>query len=391
MKEQRFEELFKKYLDKSLTDVEETEFFQLLLDPLLESKRVQLFDHLYDSLPENRDIPEQSADLIFEQIIKKQAPVHRLPVNPGWSFWRRLAVAAAVILVMGVSGYFFLFQRQRSPEIAQVVLENDVTAPETSRAMITLSDGQKIFLDSALNGSLSMQGDVELVKLADGKILYEANGVSAGRVQYHTLSNPRGSKIIDMTLMDGSRVWLNAGSSITYPVPFDDRERRIAIDGEAYFEVARNATKPFMVHKGNTVVMVLGTHFNVNAYDDEADIRITLLEGAVQVISQQQKAMIKPGGQAIVRTDGVEVTDRVDLEQVMSWKDGYFSMKGTDLASLMRQIARWYDVQVVYKDHVPKASFGGSINREVNLSDVLNALEQYGIRSKLDQGKIIIY
>jgi len=144
------------------------------------------------------------------------------------------------------------------------------------------------------------------------------------------------------------------------------------------------------VSKENTDIKVLGTRFNVNAYDDEADMRITLLQGAIRVTNNQQAATVKPGEQAIVKSGGIDMADAVNLEQVMSWKEGYFRMKGTDLASLMRQIARWYDVQVVYKNKVPEGRFGGLINREVNLLDVLNALEQYGIYSRFENGKIIV-
>lgn len=392
MKAQRFEELFRRYLHESLTDTEETELFRLWLDPLLESRRTQALNDLYDGLPENKDIPADDADYIFKQIVKQQAPVHHLPAKAERGVWRRLAIAAAVLLVIGFSGYFFLFNNKQQPpqERVRTSLPNDIMAPETNRAMIMLSNGQQIYLDSAVNGSLTMQGGVKLVKLADGKIAYEATGASSGELSYNTLLNPRGSMIIDITLADGSRVWLNAGSSVTYPVAFTGKERKVAIEGEAYFEVAHDALKPFIVSKGKTVVKVLGTRFNVNAYNDEADIRITLLQGAVQVTNNQHAAAVKPGEQAIVKADKIDVAEGVNLEQVMSWKEGYFRMKGTDLASLMRQIARWYDVQVVYKNKVPEARFGGLINRGVNLSDVLKALEQYGIYSRFDNGKIIV-
>ncbi|MFT3949574.1 MAG: FecR domain-containing protein [Agriterribacter sp.] len=391
MKEQRLEELFRQYLQKSLTDAEETELFQLWLDPLLENRRSQILNDFYDQLPENIDMPDEKADLIFDQVVKKQAPVYHLPPGARPTIRRRVAVAAAVLLI-GLSSYFLFFnKRQQQPqEMVQVALPVDIKAPEANRAMITLANGQKIYLDSVASGSLTMQGSVKVVKLADGKIAYEATGASPGQLSYNILSNPRGSKIIDITLADGSRVWLNAGSSVTYPVAFTGSERRVSIEGEAYFEVAHDALKPFIVSKEKTAVKVLGTRFNVNAYDDEADIRITLLQGAVEVSNNQQVAAVKPGEQAIVNTGKITMADAVNLEQVMSWKEGYFRMKGTDLASLMRQVARWYDVEVAYKNEVPQARFGGLINRDVNLSDVLKALEQYGIYSRFENGKIIV-
>ncbi|MBN8858528.1 MAG: FecR domain-containing protein [Sphingobacteriales bacterium] len=391
MKEQRLEELFRKHLYEGLTDAEETELFQLWLDPLLESRKAQMLNDFYDELPGDKDMPESDADAIFQRIVQKQAAEHRLPAKRGWTVWRRLAVAASVLLVIGLGGYFFLYNKGRQPrEIVKSVLPADIGAPGINRAMITLANGQKIYLDSAANGSLTIQGAVKLLKLEDGKIAYKATGAPQEAAGYNTLFNPRGSRVIDMTLADGSHVWLNAGSSVTYPVAFTGNERRVSVEGEAYFEVAHDASKPFMVSKGKTTVRVLGTRFNVNAYDDEADIRITLLQGAVQVTNYQFTAAIKPGEQAIVKAGNIDVKGSVDLEQVMSWKEGYFRMKGTDLASLMRQVARWYDVQVEYENGVPAASFGGLINRDVSLPDMLKALEQYGIYSRIDNGKVIV-
>jgi ferric-dicitrate binding protein FerR (iron transport regulator) len=391
MKEQRLEALFRRYLQKRLTDAEETELFQLWLDPFLESRRAELLNDLYDGLPEDKDMSATEADRVFHEIVKKERLMHSLTVKKGGIIWSRVAVAASILLVIGLGAYFFVFNKGKQPqETVQALPPNDIGAPKTNRAMITLANGQTIYLDSAANGSLTLQGTVKLVKLEDGKIAYESTGASSGEVSYNTLFNPRGSRVIDMMLADGSRVWLNAGSSVTYPVAFVGNERKVSVEGEAYFEVAHDASKPFIVSKGETAVRVLGTRFNVNAYDDEADIRITLLQGSVQVTDRQHAAAIKPGEQAIVKADKINVAGNVDLEQVMSWKEGYFRMKGTDLASLMRQVARWYDVQVVYKSSVPEARFGGLINREVNVSDVLKALEQYGIYSGFENGKIII-
>ncbi|MBL7734991.1 MAG: FecR domain-containing protein [Chitinophagaceae bacterium] len=392
MKERRLEALFLRYVRDGLSDAEETELLQLWLDPDLASRRAQILNGFYDQLPENRDMSAKEADLVFERIVQKQPRLDRLPAKTGWAVWRRAAVAASLLLALGVGGYFFLFNKEsrRSKEITQTSLQGDIIAPERNRAAITLANGQTIYLDSASNGSLTMQGNVKLVKLDEGKIAYEAGGDSSGELSYNTLSNPRGSRVIDVTLADGTRVWLNAGSSINYPVAFTGSERKILVEGEAYFEVAHDIRKPFIVSKGETIIKVLGTHFNVNAYDDETDTRITLLQGAVQVANRQYAAVIKPGEQAIVKAGKIDVAAGADLEQVMSWKEGYFRMKGTDLGSLMRQVARWYDVQVEYENGIPAARFGGLINREVSLPDMLKALEQYGIYSRFDKGKIIV-
>ena len=184
--------------------------------------------------------------------------------------------AASIILLLSTGTYFLVFNKsEKSTEIVKKVLPNDVKAPETNRASITLANGQKVYLDSAVNGTLAMQGNVKLIKLANGQIAYQTtSGETIIEIKHNTLENPRGSKVIDMTLTDGSKVWLNAGSSLTYPVAFAGKERKVSITGEAYFEVAHNTAMPFKVSKDEMEVTVLGTHFNVNTYEDDTMARL---------------------------------------------------------------------------------------------------------------------
>ena len=307
-------------------------------------------------------------------------------------FWRRAGwwVAASVILLLG-AGYFLFFNKTvKQTEIVKAPVTNDVKPPEINRAMITLANGQSVYLDSARNGSLAMQGNVKIEKLADGQIAYSG---SAKEVAYNTLINPRGSNMIDMTLADGSRVWLNAGSSVTYPVAFVGKERKVSVTGEAYFEVAHNREMPFKVSKGETAITVMGTHFNVNAYDDESAIKVTLLEGSVAVSRQASVVKIKPGEQAILRQaqGDIDVAQHVDVEQVMAWKNGYFSFEDSDIKAVMRQLARWYDVEVIYQGGVSNDTYGGRINRNSKASEVLTILERNGVHFKIQGKKIIVY
>jgi ferric-dicitrate binding protein FerR (iron transport regulator) len=196
-----------------------------------------------------------------------------------------------------------------------------------------------------------------------------------------------------MTLSDGSRVWLNAGSSITYPVAFVGNERKVQINGEGYFEVAHNADKPFVVSKGDVSVTVLGTHFNVNAYDDESDVRVTLLEGSVEVkskVGSGKSKVIKPGEQAKVISNGqLTISKDVDLDEVMAWKNQQFIFERLDLASIMRQLSRWYDIEVNYEGKMPSNKFSGIISRTRNISAVLEMLKGTGdLQFKVD-GKIV--
>ncbi|MBX2922873.1 MAG: FecR domain-containing protein [Chitinophagaceae bacterium] len=307
-------------------------------------------------------------------------------------------VAASIILMVGAGCYFFsLNKAKEQTEIVSVPVPQDIAPPAANRAMITLANGHKVFLDSMANGSIAVQGNIKIVKDADGKLSYQASAKGEGQEEiYNTLYNPRGSKVIDIALADGSHVWLNAGSSLTYPVAFVGKERKVSITGEAYFEVTRNAARPFIVDRGKMSVRVLGTHFNVNAYDDETDIRVTLLEGSVKVSGTRNTAssIIKPGEQAVFsQAKGgaqIRVSDDVDVDEVMAWKNGKFQFgEKTDIQTIMRQISRWYDVEVEYKGNVT-GLIGGSISRSANVSSVLEMLEKTGeVKFKIEGKKII--
>ncbi len=257
--------------------------------------------------------------------------------------------------------------------------------------MITLSNGQSIYLDSVANGNLLQQNGVEIVKLADGKIAYTGTTTD---VVYNTLTNPRGSKVIDMALADGSHVWLNAGSSVSFPLAFVGKERRVSITGEAYFEVAKNAAAPFIVDvAGKCSIEVLGTHFNVNAYSDEASVNTTLLEGSVKVTAQatRESKMITPGQQIQLHgNEQLVLNANPRIDQVMAWKNGYLNFENADLPMVMRKIARWYDVEVVYEGDVPRRQFGGEIQSDLSLSQTVNILEKNNVHFRIEGKKLFV-
>jgi transmembrane sensor len=310
--------------------------------------------------------------------------------------WKKLAIAASIIGIIGIATYF-IFHNEKTivhGPSSVVVTSTDVPAPATNRARIKLADGTIVYLDSAANGELVNTNGVQVVKTDDGKIIYNDSRLPTAdsRLVFNTLSNPRGSKVIDMTLADGSRVWLNVGSSVTYPVAFVGKERKVSITGEAYFEISHDKTKPFFVTKGDMQVQVLGTHFNVNAYDDEAEIKVTLLEGSVRVSTDdgRQSTVIKPSQQARVSMNGgLSIMDNVDLDAVMAWKNDLFLMDNTELATLLRQIGRWYDVEIRYTS-LPDRKFGGGISRNLPLSKVLEMLAANGIHTKLENNVLTI-
>jgi hypothetical protein len=252
---------------------------------------------------------------------------------------------------------------------------NDIAPPNTVNAVLTLSNGQKIILDDTGNGIVAMQGAVNVIKTADGQIAYKG---ASNNIEYNTLNNPRGSKVIRLALADGSRVWLNAASSLKYPTAFFGNERKVHVTGEAYFEVTKNAAMPFKVEAKGMEVEVLGTHFNISSYDDELSSRTTLLEGSVKINQGNTTNFLRPGQQAKLNKDGeIKIINDADVDEAVAWKENKFQFAWADIHDVMRQIARWYDVSVDYKGSV-SSHFGGTIPREVNLSQALKMLELTG-------------
>ena len=306
--------------------------------------------------------------------------------------WRKIAVAASIAMVLGLSAYLLFIQvtRDKSSQLYSNTGSKEIDAPSKTKATITLVDGRKVSLDSVSSGILAQQGDVSLIKTADGAVSYQSPaGGEQSALQYNTITNPRGSKVVSLKLADGTMVWLNAESSLTYPVKFAKNERKVSITGEAYFEVAHNFDQPFTVNKGETNVQVLGTHFNVNAYDDEANIKVTLFQGAVKVTNGKRASLLKPGQEALIASD-IRVVDHPDLEEVMAWKNGMLQFNGADISVIMRQVSRWYDVQVVYEGSKPTGHYKGKTSRNLSATQMLKVLEFSGIKFRIEDQKIVV-
>lgn len=304
----------------------------------------------------------------------------------------KMAVAAGIAALIAIGGYFFSFKKTAGPlSITSTNTRKDI-APGTTGGILVLANGQQIQLDSAGNGLLAVQGAAK-VSSRQGKIIYNAAGGN-GEQLFNTVVTPR-SKQYQLVLADGSSVWLNAASSVRFPATFSGDVRRVEITGEVYFEVApllRNGKKvPFIVSTRGMDVQVLGTHFNVNAYPDERTIKTTLLEGSVIVTKGNAKQLLKPGEQARLDSGNKLVLYKdVDTDGEVAWKNGYFSFDRADLSSVMRQIARWYDVDIVYGGQVPDRRFGGEISRTSNVSQVLKILEESKVHFKIEERRIIV-
>lgn len=305
----------------------------------------------------------------------------------------KYAATAAIFILLAASSYFILNRNARKEIV--FVAENkqpvNEVQPGKNKAMLTLADGTKVALDSAAAGSLAQQGTTILLN-EKGKLVYDEKGGQSKGNLYNTLSTSRG-EVYALVLSDGSKVWLNSASSIRFPVAFVGNQREVEITGEAYFEVAKNAAKPFRVSINNVngkvgQIEVLGTHFNINAYNDEPDVKATLLEGAVKVKMGNAVQMLASGQQASLRQGGIALQKNVDVSQVVAWKEGFFLFDKTDLQSLMRQIARWYDVEVNFAGKVKEDSFSGKISRSLPLSKFLKVLDLNDVHVKIE-GKTI--
>ncbi|MCD2425687.1 FecR domain-containing protein [Niabella pedocola] len=302
--------------------------------------------------------------------------------------WHWIAAAAAVLTLAVLGGVFYQMQKTDwQKPVAQTVIKNDVH-PGRNGAVLTLSDGRQVLLDSAGNGFIAMQSGAE-VEYRDGQILYN-KGAAAVAVT-NTMTTDRGRKY-QLTLADGTRVWLNAASSIRFPTAFTGADRSVSITGEAYFEVTKDAAKPFHVKVNNMEVEVLGTHFNINAYGDEPVIKTTLLEGSVKVTKGAGSQLLKPGQQAqLNQNDQLKLITDVDTGYEMAWKNNEFSFKYTDLKTVMRQLARWYDLDIAYADGAPvEKRFSGTLPMDAMASQVLNVLEKSGVHFRLEGKKLTV-
>ena len=385
MKEQRLNHLFDLYLNQAANPAEEAELMQLLADPTLTEERQKLVENAYDKLPAEYTLPDIQANTIYNKITED---AQQLRIN----VWRRISVAASIIFAVAFGSYFLFLKKDHLQNTAtQRVALKDVTAPKGSKAMIQLANGNTVLLNSINSGTLASQGNIKVLKEANGEIVYSGEETE---VSYNTLVNPRGSNVVNITLQDGSKVWLNSESSIKYPTAFSGKERKVELAGEAYFEVAHNAAMPFKVNvAGKEEVEVLGTHFNINSYSDEPAVKTTLLEGSVKVSKGLSSILIKPGEQAAVsdKDNNIAVKKDVDIDEVIAWKNEKFIFQDLDLKSIMRQVEKWYDVDITYTGHIPDKQYVGVISRNVNITQILKMLETASsIKFDIEGRKVIV-
>lgn len=370
---ERYAELARKWTEGTITEEEKEEFAQWydgdLEDPVFIPPSFAASEE---------DLRRRMLANILKQK-KKKATVLRFPKT------RFLQIAAAVLLISGSAVFYQYFFAPRLPSPTaknhgKAVKKNTVVAnaiaPGGNKAVLLLADGSKIVLDSATNGLLASDPATKITKIEEGQLRLSSAG-QATSTAFNTLTTPRGGQYA-ITLADGTTVWLNSASSLRFPNAFSGKERVVELSGEAYFEVAKNPLQPFTVKVNEMEVKVLGTHFNVMAYEDEDAVQTTLLEGAVRIRQQDASALLKPGQQAAAKAGGViKISNGADIAQVMAWKNGYFDFEGATIEAIMRQLARWYPVDVVYAGKIP-AHFTGTISKNVGIEKVFQMLELTG-------------
>lgn len=370
MQEDRLNEIIRKYKAGTATE-EEKAFLECWYLQYQEQD-----DHYYDLQERLEDAEEVWGSL--------QKQIHQ---PKQFMYWPKIAAA---ILIVAFGSIYFLRKEISSVSDTQLVKQD--VPPGGNRAVLVLGDGTKISLTDAKNGEIADQCGVEVKKSADGQLIYtikdEQN--SSEKLDSNIIETPKGGQF-QIRLPDGSAIWLNASSSLKYPVSFNGaKERKVELKGEGYFEVAKDKTKPFIVTSGNQDVKVLGTHFNINAYKDEACVKTTLLEGSIQVSCEQNTELIRPGQQATLSNKHFKITS-IDTQEAVAWKKGNFEFDNADIKTVMRQLSRWYDIEVSYDGELPDLHYSGSLPRNNNISVILNMLKKTGkINFKIDKKNVTI-
>lgn len=382
------EVIAKALLEEALTPEEQLQ----LADWLTNQKNKELFDEIKDNLVNELAFHHQFDITAGKQIIEQKRQRNRV-IKFTWYRY-----AAAAVVMMAVALVWVLNHNTQSNKVTAgnnttAAVQKDI-APGETKAVLTLADGSKIYLDSAGKMKVAEQAGITISN-QNGQLVYNQNGTATNAEQYNTLTTAKGETFVTQ-LADGTRAWLNAGSSIRYPVSFTGSERIVEITGEVYFEVKHDATKPFHVKANGMDIEVLGTHFDANAYSDEESIKTTLLQGSIKISVGDKIKILKSGQQAQVSNGAnknekdIRVINDVKTDEVIAWKNGLFNFNGVDIPTALRQVARWYNIVIVYEGEIPMDKFKGEVERSLTLSEALNILERAGLQFKVDGRKLIV-
>lgn len=399
MTNSRLDFLFQRFLRREATAAEKEELMDLVADDHNEQQVNALLEdswntHDFSGSPLTSEETEQ---LLKDINAAKEQPIRIAAIKN----WYRYTVAASIIIFLTAGGYFLIHKKNEDRASKQPIAKVE---KGLNKAILTLANGKKIDLSDAKSGNLVKEAGLKIYKDKQGRLTYVAQGAAdhdaSQPVSYNTTETPRGGQW-HLILADGTNVWLNAASSIHYPTRFTGGERDVELTGEAYFEVAKNAAMPFVVKKkeSDVEVQVLGTHFNFNAYDDEGKTKVTLVEGSVKVqsaIGNRESAILKPGEQAIVSNQAngsftIDVDKEADVEEALAWKNGMFRFNNTNIAAIMKQVTRWYDVDILYEGDVMNEFFSGTIPRNTKASGLFSVLElTQTVQFTINNKKVIV-
>jgi len=382
--------LMQRWMENTITQEEKGELAGLLNEQTLLSDVESGLQEMWDAQSNQLVFSEDETASMIERILSNNRPegeidppppVYRIHVMRRWGW-----AAASIIIMLGMGGLLWTINKNDAatkrtavhPPVAEVM-------PAMGKVVLKLPDGQQIYLDS-MQGNIVKEGALT-VDSKKGSLAYRG---AAGKIEYHTLTVPRGRQY-ELELPDGTNVWLNAASSITYPIVFSGPERLVTISGEVYFEVAKDKSKPFRVAANDIMVTVTGTHFNVNAYSDEPYLATTVLEGGVKVTRNNKTVILSANEQSISDATGsISVNRNVNVDEVVAWRDRFFHFESADLPTILRELARWYDVDVAYEGVVSKERFFAIINRNSSLSAVLKALQANDVQFNINGKKLTV-
>lgn len=379
--------LIRRWMEDTITREEKDALVRLLNEQTLPADVEPGLQEIWDAQTSQPVFSEDETVSMIERILSNhplqeemdpQPAVHRI------HFMRRWGWVAASIIIIVSAGVFLWTANRKAPRTIVQAPANEVM-PAMGKVVLKLPDGQQIYLDS-MQGSIVKEGALT-VNNKKGALEYEG---AAGKLEYHTLTVPRGRQY-KLLLPDGTNVWLNAASSITYPIAFTQQERKVTVSGEAYFEVAKNRSKPFRVAANDMLITVIGTHFDVNAYTDEPYLATTVLEGGVKVSRNNRTVTLSPNEQSLSDATGsISVNRNVNVDEIMAWRTGFFHFESADLPTILRELARWYDVDVAYEGAISKERFFVIVNRNSSLSAVLKALQVSDVEFHIDGKKLTV-
>lgn len=390
-----FSRFFRSYVNGTASAEERQAFFVLVEQEAMQEELERLVEEEIQNGKLTYQLDEIEKQEILSNIYQISTSQERkTKIGSVHTIWKKLTVAASILAVLGIGTYFYTKQAEKKQQLAYL----NAMQPGKNTATLTLADGRQISLDSVANGQLAEQAGVYITKTEKGEIIYRADGKRAKGLS-NTLSTAKGQQF-RLVLPDGTNVWLNAASSIKYPTTFANLNlRQVELTGEAYFEVKKDKSHPFVVKTSGQEVEVLGTHFNINSYIEEGMVKTTLLEGLVQVTLSantkknvtKQTLLLKPDHQAVLDESGLR-SIAVDVEAAVDWKNGKFIFENESLYAIMNKVSRWYNVDVQYQNEGLKAvTFTGTLSRYDHVNKVLSKLELTDeVEFKISDRKIIV-